>query len=45
MHHLHVQQLVRATRGAHKGIGVLEQLMIGPHAPSGFTGYRDGAPG
>lgn len=44
MHHLHVQQLVRATRGDEKGIGVLEQLIIGPHAPSGFTGYRDGAP-
>ncbi|WP_433567223.1 hypothetical protein ACQP1O_19745 [Nocardia sp. CA-151230] len=23
--------------------GVLEQAVIGPHGPSGFTGYTDGA--
>jgi hypothetical protein len=44
IHHLHVQQLVRATKGGQHGIGVLEQLVLGPHAPSGFTGHRDGAP-
>jgi hypothetical protein len=27
-----------------KGHGVLEQLIIGAHAPSGFTGLLDGAP-
>lgn len=42
-HHLHVQQVVRATHAGQQGIGVLEQLVLGPHAPSGFTGARDGA--
>lgn len=41
--HLHVQTLCRARRGERTGIGVLEQLVIGPHAPSGFTGLLDGA--
>jgi hypothetical protein len=27
---------------SHKGIGVLEQLMFGPHSPSGFEGLLDG---
>jgi hypothetical protein len=27
-----------------EGIGVLEQLVIGPHAPSGFRSIIDGAP-
>jgi hypothetical protein len=40
---LHVQQLCRARMGAREGIGVLEQLVIGPHAPSGFQGLLDGA--
>lgn len=33
----HVQQLVRARTPYGTGVGVLEQLHIGPHAPSGFT--------
>ncbi len=41
--HLHVQQLVRATWGDRVGTGVLEQLAIGPHEPSGLTGLLDGA--
>jgi hypothetical protein len=41
--HLHVQQLVKARQGEREGIGVLEQLIIGPHAPSGFAGILDGA--
>lgn len=41
---IHVQQVMRATWGDRQGIGVLEQLAIGPHAPSGFTDYFDGAP-
>jgi len=41
--HLHVQQLCRARMGGREGIGVLEQLVIGPHAPSGFTSILDGA--
>jgi hypothetical protein len=38
----HVQTLCRAQRddGA-AGIGILEQLIIGPHAPSGLTGLLD----
>ena len=42
LHHLHVQQLVRATVGDETGVGVLEQLVIGPHrssaSPSSPTG-------
>lgn len=40
---LHVQQVVRArdSDGRH-GIGVLEQIAIGPHEPSGLTGLVDG---
>jgi hypothetical protein len=40
---LHVQQLCRARMGDRDGIGILEQLVIGPHAPSHFTGLLDGA--
>ena len=43
--HIHVQQLVKARLGEREGIGVLEQLIIGPHAPSGFVGLLDGAKG
>ncbi len=38
----HVQHLVRATTGEGAiGYGLLEMLIIGAHAPSGFTGYTD----
>lgn len=40
---LHVQQVVRASDGERKGIGVLEQICIGPYAPAGFTDFLDGA--
>ena len=40
---LHVQQVVRATDGTRTGIGVLEQLVIGPYAPAGFEALLDGA--
>lgn len=40
---IHVQQVVRARWGGDEGLGVLEQLAIGPHAPSGFVGLLDGA--
>ena len=43
LHDVHVQQVVRATWGDRRGIGVLEQLVIGPHAPSGFKDLLDGA--
>ncbi len=42
---LHVQQVVRATDGAREGVGVLEQLVVGPYAPAGFKDWFDGAPG
>jgi hypothetical protein len=40
---IHVQQVVRASDGEREGIGVLEQVVFGPHAPSGLTGLLDGA--
>ncbi|MFI4975531.1 MAG: hypothetical protein ACHP84_13405 [Caulobacterales bacterium] len=40
---LHVQQVVRAGDGTKTGIGVLEQVCIGPYAPAGFTQFLDGA--
>lgn len=45
LHHLHVQSLCRARWGEREGMGILEQLVIGPHAPSGLTGLAGGAPG
>ena len=47
--HLHVQALCDVTcRDAegrvHRGRGVLEQLALGPHAPSGFKSTLDFAP-
>ena len=45
---VHVQQLVRAQLaapdGEHAGMGVLETMCFGPHAPSGFRAFLDGAP-
>jgi hypothetical protein len=45
---MHVQALVRAelTDGDRNdsGIGILEQLFVGPHAPSGLAGLMDPAP-
>jgi hypothetical protein len=45
---MHIQALARATLTDHgktyAGAGVLEQLLIGPHAPSGFTSMLDPAP-
>ncbi|HWF76310.1 MAG TPA: hypothetical protein VN694_03950 [Caulobacteraceae bacterium] len=48
-HHLHVQALCKVTyeggnAGRQEGRGVLEQLAIGPHAPSGFNQMLDYAP-
>jgi hypothetical protein len=41
--HLHVQQLCRARLGKRTGFGLCEQLVIGPHAPSGLTSLLDPA--
>jgi hypothetical protein len=35
---------MQATWGERTGLGVLEQLVFGPHAPSGFRSFLDGAP-
>lgn len=40
---LHVQQVVRASDGTRTGMGVLEQITVGPYAPAGFTEFLDGA--
>lgn len=39
----HAQQVVRVSDGSRQGIGVLEQVVLGPYAPAGFTGMTDGA--
>lgn len=48
LENLHVQAICRARHEGEggllgEGVGVLEQLVIGPHAPSGFVGLCDGA--
>jgi hypothetical protein len=47
LQHLHIQHIAKARHeggGASAvGIGIVEQLVIGPHAPSGFEALNDGA--
>ena len=45
LHHLHVQQVMKATWGDRVGYGVLEQIVIGPHHARGLTGLTDGFAG
>jgi hypothetical protein len=40
---LHIQQVMRARMADREGVGVMEQICIGPHAPSGFKELIDGA--
>lgn len=40
---IHVQTLARARWGERAGVGTVEQLVFGPHKPSGLTGIIDGA--
>ena len=40
---MHTQTVVRATMGDRQGVGVLEQLCLGPHATYGFESLLDGA--
>jgi hypothetical protein len=40
---IHIQQVVRARCDGREGIGVLEQLCLGAHEPSGFKDFLDGA--
>jgi hypothetical protein len=39
---IHIQTLCRVRVGDEVGVGVLEQLAFGPHAPTGLTGLVDG---
>jgi len=43
-YHLHIQAICAATFGTRRGIGVLEQLILGPHVPTGFKELFDLAP-
>jgi hypothetical protein len=43
--YLHVQQVVRATWGERRGIGVMEQIVLGPYPRYGLTQILDGAKG
>ncbi len=40
---IHVQQVVKVADGERTGIGALEQIVVGPYAPAGFTELFDGA--
>ena len=40
---IHIQQVMRARSDGREGIGVLEQICLGPHTPSGFREFLDGA--
>ena len=42
--HQHLHHLVRARLREKRGVGLLEQILIGPHQRYGFTGLVDGAP-
>jgi hypothetical protein len=40
---IHIQQVVKVTSdGGDTGLGVLEQLVFGPHAPTGLKDFLDG---
>jgi hypothetical protein len=41
---IHIQAPSVARWGDRVGVGVVEQLVLGPHAPTGLTGILDGAP-
>ena len=40
---VHIQQVMRARMDGLEGVGVLEQICLGPHASSGFEAFLDGA--
>jgi hypothetical protein len=44
MENLHVQTVSSVRAGDREGTGVFEIIVIGPHAPSGFTAIMDPAP-
>ena len=44
LENIHIQQVMRARSEGRQGLGVLEQICLGPHAPSRFQEFLDGAP-
>ncbi len=40
---VHVQQVMKARMDGMEGMGVLEQIILGPHAKAGFKEFLDGA--
>ena len=42
---IHTQQVVTATDGQRHGVGVLEQIVVGPYEPAGFKDFFDGFKG
>jgi hypothetical protein len=40
-HNLHIQNMCRVTLDGRAGWGILEQIAIGPHHPTGLTGVLD----
>jgi hypothetical protein len=42
VHHLHSLHVVEATATGDGGVGIAEVLALGPHQPSGLTGFSDG---
>lgn len=43
-HHLHIQAVCRVRHGNDVGLGILEQMIIGDHVPTGLSGVLDPAP-
>jgi hypothetical protein len=41
--HLHIQAMCKVRCGSDEGLGILEQLAIGPHEPTGLSGAFDPA--
>ena len=39
--HQHIQAVCRAKFGAREGMGILEMMILGPHAKSGFKDILD----
>ncbi len=44
LENIHIQQVMRARSEGRQGLGVLEQICLGPHAPSRLQEFLDGAP-
>jgi hypothetical protein len=42
---IHLQNVVVARMAGRTGVGVLEQFHMGPHEPTGLTGFIDGSAG